>query len=268
MQAGDAPEVSVVIPVYNNAPTLGTVVEQVIEHMTANGRSVEVVLVDDCSSDGSWASIETLAESDARVRGIRLASNGGSGTAKGAGCSVTRGPFICTVDADMDYDPCDLVRILEELEAGHDFVSGVRVDSSGRPPTRRLGSWVMRMLVSRVWSFVPRDIGCGVQGWTSEIAAMGLPQLETHRDFAWAVPLLQPVESYSEIELRTRESGLSSYGFVRQAARVAALAVAVATFEVPCLHRPRGPMVIDRVVGDGLTTGSVDMSGAGTPRST
>lgn len=231
-------DVSVVVPVFDNSTTLGTLVERVCEVMGRPGRTFEVILVDDGSTDDSWKLIEAAARADDRVGGIRLVSNVGGGTARAAGCSVASGRFICTIDADLDYDPIDLLRVVSLLELGNDFVSGVRVDPAGRPPLRWLGSQIMRRLVSGTWSFVPRDLGCGLQGWTGELAGGALEAITTHRDFAWAVPLFAPVRNYAEVELYGHVAGRrSSYGYLRQVGRILSLAAAVDPAAARRAHR-------------------------------
>lgn len=151
------------------------------------------------------------------------------------------------IDGDLDYDPRDVLAVIELLADGNDFVSGVRVDARGRPVIRRVGSWVLERMVSSVWSFAPHDLGCGLQGWTAKLAEQGLPHLATHRDMAWAVPLLRPVRRYAEVPVREVASGRnSSHGTVRLAIRLwallrvarprlaGAMAVAVTVVAVAC----------------------------------
>jgi GT2 family glycosyltransferase len=225
---GDDLDVTVVVPVWNNAATLVELTEGLLSELSSSGRSHEVVLVDDASDDDSWERIVELSSSYNAVRGVGLAGNVGAGTARAAGCSVARGRWICMIDGDLDYDPHDVLAVIDLLAEGNDFVSGVRVDDQGRPVLRRAGSWVLHRTVRRVWSFSPNDIGCGVQGWTSELARRGLPHLSTHRDMAWAVPLLRPVRRYAEVPVRERSAGRpSSYGNLRLARRLWGLARAV-----------------------------------------
>lgn len=239
-----AVEVSVIVPVHDNATTLTMVIERIVDAFAPTACTFEIVAVDDRSGDDSWTILEALAKADRRVRAIRLASNGGAGTAKGAGCAVARGRFICTIDADLDYEPADILAVVTELRRGHDLVGGVRVVEGARPISRDIGTKLMRWMVSRLWSFTPTDLGCGIHGWTAEVAASGLPHLGTQRDFAWAVPLFMTVDSYCEVEVGYSDVSPSSYTTYQLVGRLASLARAVVLTKVPNMARILGSVAL------------------------
>lgn len=223
----DEPLVSVIVPVHDNATTLGSLTEQVVSVLRSAGHSYELLLIDDASTDSSWDVIVGLAQADPAVRGLRLAHNVGGGTVRIAGCAAARGTYICTIDADLDYRPADLLGIIDLLLAGNEVVSGVRVDHGGRPVSRQVGSRLLRRLVARTWSFVPRDLGCGLQGWTRELVTLSLPFAPTHRDFLWAVPLFGPARTYAELEITDHGDSRSSYPLLAQAVRITLMALLI-----------------------------------------
>lgn len=117
---------SVVIPCYNEATTLREIVAAV-EALASDGLAMEVLIVDDCSTDGSLAVAETLAAASTSVRVLRHSSNQGKGAALKTGFMSATGDFVCVQDADLEYDPQDFLKMLRPLLAGEaDVVFGSR----------------------------------------------------------------------------------------------------------------------------------------------
>lgn len=117
---------SVVIPCYNEATTLREIVAAV-EALASDGLAMEVLIVDDCSTDGSLAVAETLAAASTSVRVLRHSSNQGKGAALKTGFLSATGDFVCVQDADLEYDPQDFLKMLRPLLAGEaDVVFGSR----------------------------------------------------------------------------------------------------------------------------------------------
>lgn len=117
---------SVVIPCYNEATTLRKIVAAV-EALASDGLAMEVLIVDDCSTDGSLAVAETLAAASTSVRVLRHSSNQGKGAALKTGFLSATGDFVCVQDADLEYDPQDFLKMLRPLLAGEaDVVFGSR----------------------------------------------------------------------------------------------------------------------------------------------
>ena len=112
---------SVIVPCYDEAPTIARVIERVL----AESFVFEVVVVDDGSSDGTEKILATIA--DPRVRVVRHPVNRGKGAALRTGFAHARAPFVAVQDADLEYDPKDLAELLEPLLADQaDVVYGSR----------------------------------------------------------------------------------------------------------------------------------------------
>lgn len=163
---GLSPEVSLVIPVYNeeeNLPVLHAEIRQAMEGM---GRPYEVLYVDDGSTDGSPAILRGLAERDPSVRVLRQRRNSGQSAALDAGFRFARGEVVVTLDADLQNDPADIPRLLERI-GEYDVVSGVRA--------RRRDSWVRRIssriangIRNRVTHESVTDVGCTLRAARAE----------------------------------------------------------------------------------------------------
>jgi len=159
----DLPELSIVIPSYNEIENLEPLLAELRAAIAATGRTAEIVLVDDASTDGGDAWITGQARRDPAVRAVLLAERCGQSAALAAGLAHARGAVIVTMDADLQNDPADLPRVLAAL-ASADVVSGVRVG--------RQDSWV-RLVSSRIANAVRRatlgdpvtDIGCSFKAY-------------------------------------------------------------------------------------------------------
>jgi len=107
--------ISMVIPVYNEAESLEPLYQEIDEVAAAHGYQVEIVFVNDGSTDDSWRVIEDLAARDRRVRGIRFRRNFGKAAALAAGFEDARGELVFTLDADLQDDPHEIPQFLAEM---------------------------------------------------------------------------------------------------------------------------------------------------------
>lgn len=147
MSAENTPELSLVIPCYNEAKTLAACVAKCLE-LTKHGVTLELIIVDDCSTDKSVSIAENLVASHPEVRLLRQPQNMGKGAALRRGFVAANGQFVGIQDADAEYEPLDYLELLKPLQAGKaDVVYGSRYL---RPGTRRVlyfwHTWMNRSL--------------------------------------------------------------------------------------------------------------------------
>jgi glycosyltransferase involved in cell wall biosynthesis len=219
------PELSVVIPVYNEAESLPTLAAELDEALRTLGRSAEVIFVDDGSADETPAVLRQIARADPRVRVLRLARNAGQSAAFHAGFAASRGRYIATLDADLQNDPRDLAVLWGYLN---------RCDAAVGWRHRRHDGWLKR-LSSRVANFVRRvttghavhDSACSLRMMRRECAAAIPPFDGMHR----FVPTLVQLAGYRVLEVpvshRPRRFGTSKYGVRNRALRALADLLAV-----------------------------------------
>jgi dolichol-phosphate mannosyltransferase len=209
-QPSPEPTISVVVPAYNEVESLPTLLGELCPALEATGRSWEIVLVDDGSTDGSTEAIRAAAAGDPRIRPVLLAANGGQSAALAAGFAHMRGRIVVTLDADLQNDPADLPRLLAALE-GADVVSGIR---SNRQDSR------VRLLSSRIANGFRRailgdpvtDIGCSFKAYRREVLE-GLPMFVGVHRFLPALCVFRGARLV-EVGLshRPRRHGRSKYG--------------------------------------------------------
>ncbi len=161
---------SVVIPVYNEHDNLPLLYDAVCAALKDIAYDWEMILVDDGSKDGSFDVLRELAQKDpARVRVVGLRRNFGQTAAIAAGIDHARGDIIVLMDADLQNDPIDIPRMLEQIEAGYDVVSGWRVKRQDAFITRTLPSRMANGLISWVTGVHLHDYGCTLKAYRREV---------------------------------------------------------------------------------------------------
>jgi len=206
--------ISVVIPVYNERESLPQLHAE-IETVTAAARlDLEVIFVDDGSTDGSWGAIAELARKHAWVHGIRLRRNFGKAAALSAGFKTVRGGIVMTLDADLQDDPKEVPRFLEALAGGLDVVSGwkrVRLD----PWHKTLPSKVFNALVGWLTGVRLHDHNSGFKCYRIEV----LREVRLYGELHRFVPVLAAARGFKIGEIaiahRPRRFGHSKYGVRR-----------------------------------------------------
>ena len=163
--ADDAPEVSIVVTLYNEAPTLEELHRRTLEALEQLGRPFELIFVDDGSTDGTFATLERLGATDPCLRAVRFKRNFGQHPAMHAGMSRARGDVIVTMDGDLQNLPEEIPRLIEAVDAGYDVASGrrsARDDSWGRTVPSRLINGMLRRFTGVAIS----DFGCAFNAYS------------------------------------------------------------------------------------------------------
>lgn len=205
---------STVIPVYNEVESLPRLYGELCEVARANEYELEMIFVDDGSTDGSWEMIERLASDDARVRGIRFRRNFGKTAALSAGFTAATSELILTLDADLQDDPHEIPCFLAEIDRGRDVVSGwkkVRHDPWHKVIPSRAFNWMVGLLTGvRL-----HDHNCGFKCYRRDV----LREVRLYGELHRFVPVLAASRGWQVGEIvvnhRPREFGQSKYGFRR-----------------------------------------------------
>jgi undecaprenyl-phosphate 4-deoxy-4-formamido-L-arabinose transferase len=159
-----APDVSVVVTVYNEAGCIEELYRRTLAAVEPGPRSFELIFVDDGSTDGTFAMLERLHRADPRVRAVRFKRNFGQHPAMHAGLSRARGDIVVTMDGDLQNAPEDIPRLVEAVEAGNDVASGRR-SARKDPLGRALPSRVINGMLRRFTGVAISDFGCAFNAY-------------------------------------------------------------------------------------------------------
>jgi glycosyltransferase involved in cell wall biosynthesis len=212
---GEAPEVSIFLPVYNEEPNLLPLHAKLDEALTKLNRAAEVVYVDDGSTDGSLKILREIAELDPRVRVVALRRNYGQTAAMAAGIDAASGRVLIPMDADLQNDPADIVRLLNKLDEGYDVVSGWRKNRKDKMVTRKIPSMIANRLISWIGGVPLHDYGCSLKAYRRESLQDVRLYGEMHRFIpiyaSWAGARVTEIP----VEHHARTMGKSKYGLSR-----------------------------------------------------
>jgi glycosyltransferase involved in cell wall biosynthesis len=204
------PEISIIVPMFNEADNVAPLAEQVIAALRAETRPFELVFVDDASTDATWDRITAASRADARVRGLRHGRNAGQSAALWTGFRNSRAPIIVTLDGDLQNDPADFPRLLAELEK-YDVACGMRTKRQDNA-IRRFSSKVARKARAAMLGVDFRDTGCGLRAFKRPV----LDPLFAFNGFHRFMPVLAHSAGARVIEIpvnhRPRVAGISKYG--------------------------------------------------------
>lgn len=205
---------SFVIPVLNEEDSLRELHAEICSVMEENAYEFELIFVDDGSTDGSWSVLTELVGSDERVQCLRFRRNFGKAAALRAGATVSQGPLIVTMDADLQDDPAEVPRMLQKLGEEFDLVSGwkeVRNDPIGK----RFPSKVFNWLVGFLTGVKLHDHNCGFKIYRREI----FDEVKLYGEMHRFVPVLAAARGFRVGEIpvnhRPRTHGVSKYGWSR-----------------------------------------------------
>lgn len=215
-EANEALDVSVILPAYNETDSIEGVYEQVTGVLEDQPYSYEIVFVDDGSTDGTWDRIVELVRKDRRVRALRHRRNFGKASALANGFTYARGEIIVTSDADMQYDPKDIVRLIEKMLEGYDIVSAYKVVRRD-PLSKRVPSRFFNFFVRTTTGVNLHDMNAGLKAFrhdaAQELIRYGYGEL--HRFFVVLAARRGYTVAEVPVESHYRTKGRSKYGMER-----------------------------------------------------
>ena len=212
-QASPAPELSVVVTLYNESASLDELHRRTIAALEEMGRTFELVYVDDGSTDGSFVTLEQLHAADPRVRAVRFKRNFGQHPAMHAGLSRARGATVITMDGDLQNLPEDIPKLVAGIDAGYDVASGRRAarnDSWGRTLPSRLINGMLRRFTKVDIS----DFGCAFNAYRRDVVTPMLGSIGRQK-FTKAL-ILSGGATVTEVEIgHAARQGSSRYSPLR-----------------------------------------------------
>ncbi len=214
-------ELSVVLPVYNEAGSLPALIPELADVLIRLGRSYEIIAVDDGSSDESVTVLRRLQEQEPHLRIVQLRRNFGQTAAFAAGFDYARGEIIITMDADGQNDPADIPRLLEVMEQGdYDLVNGWRQHRKEPFLTRRLPSMIANRLIAGASDVHLHDRGCSLKALRSDLVKQMRLYGELHRFIPEIASLIGVHMAEVPVNDRPRKAGRSKYTTISRIPRV------------------------------------------------
>lgn len=160
---------SVIVPLYNEADNILPLYEKVTSIAPSLGCALEMILVNDGSTDGSRALLNDLALRDGRVKVIHFRRNFGQTTAIMAGIDYSSGDVLIPMDGDLQNDPRDIPKLLAKLKEGFEVCSGWREDRKDHALKRNLPSRIANWLISKISGVQLHDYGCSLKAYRREV---------------------------------------------------------------------------------------------------
>jgi glycosyltransferase involved in cell wall biosynthesis len=209
------PQLSVVIPVHNEESSLLPLYDRLIAVLERVAKPFEIIVVDDCSTDGSRELLANLVEHDDRLRVVLLRRNFGQTAALAAGFELACGDTVIAMDGDLQHAPEDIPALLAKIDEGYDVVSGWRAHRVDSALTRRLPSRVANWLIARASGVDLRDFGTTFKAYRRDV----LKDVHLYGDLHRFIPVLASMQGarIAEVPIRNvpRAEGRSHYGLGR-----------------------------------------------------
>jgi glycosyltransferase involved in cell wall biosynthesis len=209
-------DVSIVVPLFNEEESLPELCNWIEKVCNENRLRYEIVLVDDGSTDSSWAIIESLSAINPNIKGIRFQRNYGKSAALSEGFKVVKGEVVVTMDADMQDSP-DEIPLLRQmiLENGYDLVSGWK-QTRHDPMSKTIPSRFFNGVTARVSKIKLHDFNCGLKAYKLKV----VKTIEVYGEMHRYIPLIAKWAGYTKIgekvvEHRPRKYGKSKFGIER-----------------------------------------------------
>jgi glycosyltransferase involved in cell wall biosynthesis len=209
-------DISLVIPLLNEAESLPELVSQIYDAVfkLPEKKSIEILFIDDGSTDNSSDVIKTLVKSHAEIKLIRFRKNYGKSAALDVGFAAAQGEFVITMDADLQDNPYEIGPLIKKLNDGYDLVSGWK-QKRHDPISKTLPSKFFNFVTGTLTGIPIHDFNCGLKAYRNEVVKSVSIYGELHR----YIPVLAKFNGFrvSEIvvEHRARKFGYSKFGLSR-----------------------------------------------------
>lgn len=210
-------QISVVIPLKDEAESLPELHEWIRKVMTASHFTYEILFIDDGSKDNSWKIIEGLKQGDANVRGIKFRRNYGKSPALHVGFEAVQGDVVITMDADLQDSPDEIPELYKMItEGGYDLVSGWKQKRYDNAVTKNLPSKLYNWTNRKISGIKLHDMNCGLKAYRKEV----VKSIEIYGEMHRFIPVLAKNAGFSKIgekvvQHQARKYGVSKFGWDR-----------------------------------------------------
>ena len=210
-------DISVIVPLYNEAESLPELAAWIRRVMEANGWSYEILMVDDGSIDGSWDTVLSLSKENPAIHGISFRRNYGKSAALYEGFAAAQGDVVITMDADLQDSPDEIPELYRMIkEEGYDVVSGWKQHRQDNKLTKNLPSKLYNWTARKVTGIKLHDMNCGLKAYKNEV----VKSIEVYGEMHRYIPYLAKNAGYGKIgekpvHHQKRKYGVSKFGLER-----------------------------------------------------
>ncbi len=210
------PDISVVIPLFNEDESLTELVSWIDKVMAENQFSYEVILIDDGSTDSSWEVITSLSAQYDCVKGIRFNRNYGKSAALNTGFKACKGKVVITMDADLQDSPDEIPILYKKItEGGFDLISGWKRKRYD-PISKTIPSKFFNAVTSYMSGIKLHDFNCGLKAYKGNV----VKTLEVHGEMHRYIPVIAKWNGFKKIgeqvvQHRARKYGVTKFGWER-----------------------------------------------------
>lgn len=209
-----APDLTVLIPAYNEAENLRPLLEKLVKDIAPLGLSLEIVVLDDGSTDGTFEAIRALHGVIPGLRAISFRRNFGKSAALSVGFREARGRFVVTMDADLQDDSAEIGPLLRKLDEGFDLVSGWKQKRQD-PISKTIPSKLFNRVTAMMTGVSLHDMNCGLKAYRADVVKTVKLRGELHR----FIPVLAHWNGFRVTEIQTvhhpRLHGTTKFGASR-----------------------------------------------------
>lgn len=209
-------DISIVVPLFNEAESLPELHDWIVRVMAANNFSYEIVFVDDGSKDGSWKVIESLSEKNPAVHGIKFRRNYGKSAALNTGFEAAEGDVVITMDADLQDSPDEIPDLYKMItKDGFDLVSGWK-EKRYDPITKTIPTKLFNAATRRMSGIQLHDFNCGLKAYRSDV----IKSIEVYGEMHRYIPVIAKRAGFTNIGEKSvahqaRKYGTTKFGLER-----------------------------------------------------
>jgi len=210
-------DISVIVPLFNEAESLPELTQWIGRVMNANNFSYELIMVDDGSNDGSWNVIQKLSKENQAIHGISFRRNYGKSAALYCGFEAAQGDVVITMDADLQDSPDEIPELFSMVKKdGYDVVSGWKQHRKDNALTKNLPSKLYNATARKITGIKLHDMNCGLKAYKKEV----VKSIEVYGEMHRYIPYLAKNAGYCNITEKPvhhekRKYGVSKFGIDR-----------------------------------------------------
>jgi len=210
-------DLSIVVPLFNEEESLPELCEWIKRVCDTNQFTYEIILVDDGSTDHSWAVIESIRQSNSNVKGIKFQRNYGKSAALNEGFKAAQGAVVITMDADLQDSPDEIPELRKMIvEDGYDLVSGWKKKRYDNTLTKNIPSKFFNAVTSKVSKIKLHDFNCGLKAYRRKV----IKSIEVYGEMHRYIPVIAKWAGFRKIgekvvEHRARKYGVTKFGWER-----------------------------------------------------